>query len=60
MTHPETGHLDDVFQWFEFSATRYKCPLLILELMNPRFKKHCIDKRGFTPVRGTDHLIKPF
>lgn len=57
---PNNGHLEDVFQWFSYSAKRFKKPLLILELMTERFKKHCIEKRGFIPMPGTDHLIKIF
>lgn len=55
---PGNGHLEDVFQWFEFSCKRDKKALMVLELMNDRFKKHCIQKRGFHPVPGTDNLIK--
>src|SRR5688572_27363722 len=49
---PGNGHLDDVFEWFEFSCKRDKKPLMILELMNDRFKKHLIEKRGFEEVPG--------
>jgi len=57
---PGNGHLDDVFMWFEYSAKTHKCPLVIMEFMNDRFKKHCIEKRGFIPMPGTDHLVKIF
>lgn len=57
---PGNGHLNDVFEWFQYSAKKYKQPLMILELMNERFKRHCIEKRGFIPMPGTDHLIKIF
>lgn len=56
---PGNGHLDDVFQWFEHSARRDKKALKILEFFNPRFKQHCIKKRGFRPT-GKNDLIKYF
>lgn len=44
---PGNGHLNDVFQWFEYSAKRNNAVLRIVEFFNPRFKIHCIEKRGF-------------
>jgi len=44
---PGNGHLQDVFDWFEFSCLRDSRDLRILELMNPRFIRHLINKRGF-------------
>jgi hypothetical protein len=55
---PGNGHLDDVFQWFEFSCRRDGKALMVMELMNDGFKKHLITKRGFTDVG--DHVIKFF
>ena len=57
---PGNGHLDDVFQWFEESAKRAGCYLMIMDFHNERFKQHCIEKRGFTEVPGTDHVVKLF
>ena len=57
---PGNGHLEDVFQWFEYSAKTYKVPLIILECMNERFKEHLIAKRGFVKIPKTDHVIKEF
>ena len=52
------GHLEDVFQWFENSCKRDKKALRIREFFNERFRRHCIDKRGFIPIVGTNDLIK--
>lgn len=41
------GHLDDVLEWFEWSARISKMPLRILRFTNERFKKHLIEKRGY-------------
>ena len=56
---PGNGHLDDVFEWFEFAAEAQGVDFMIAEFMNPRFKKHCIKKRGFIPF-GKDNVIKKF
>lgn len=58
--NPGNGHLDDVFEWFEYSCKRDKKALMIMEFMNDRFKKHCIEKRGFTAIKNTDDVIKEF
>jgi len=57
---PGNGHLDDVFEWFEYAAKRDKKPLMIMEFFNQRFKQHCILKRGFMPVPGTNNVVKFF
>lgn len=41
------GNLDDVFEWFEFSTKRDKGILTVIDVTG-RFKKHLIEKRGFT------------
>lgn len=41
------GHLNDVFEWFEFSCTNSKMNLMVLEIWNKKFMKHLIKKRGF-------------
>lgn len=51
------GHLDDVFEWFENSCKRDKKNLMVAEIMNRRFMKHLIEKRGFT-VLDEDNVIK--
>ena len=53
------GHLQDVFEWFENSCKRDKKDLRIMEFMNQDFKKHLIEKRGFTP-QGENNVIKYF
>jgi hypothetical protein len=55
--NPGNGHLIDVFQWFENSCKRDKKNLRVLELLNKRFKKYLIDKRGFK-ILDKDNLIK--
>jgi hypothetical protein len=55
---PGNGHLNDVFQWFEYAARVQKLNLLIRAFMNNRFKKHCIKKRGFKAIPKTDDVIK--
>ena len=51
------GHLDDVFEWFENSCKRDKKNLMVAEIMNRRFRKHLIEKRGFTAL-DEDNVIK--
>lgn len=51
------GHLEDVFQWFEFSAKNIKKDLMFIVENNEDFKKHLIGKRGFTDAGGSK-LIK--
>lgn len=53
------GHLDDVLEWFEYSCKTNKKDLRIMELMNKRFKKHLILKRGFQK-QGANNVIKFF
>jgi len=57
---PGNGHLEDVFQWFEYAAARDKKPLIIREFFNDRFKTHSISKRLFRPIKGTDNVVKHF
>jgi len=55
------GHLEDVFEWFEYSCTRDKRNLIIVEIMNERFYDHLINKRGFRPLdEGGKNVIKIF
>lgn len=56
---PGNGHLEDVFEWFEFAAKAQGVDLMIAEFMNDRFKKHCIEKRGYKPL-GSENVIKKF
>lgn len=56
---PGNGHLEDVFQWFEGTVKKHGNGVLIIaEFMNDKFKKHCIEKRGYKPVEGTNNVIK--
>lgn len=57
---PGNGHLDDVFDWFSYAAKRDNKPLMICEFFNERFREHCIKKRGFIPVPGTNNVVKFF
>lgn len=57
--HPGNGHLEDVFQWFETSCRRDQRSLRVLDIVNERFYRHLIEKRGFVP-QGKHHLIKHF
>lgn len=55
------GHLDDVFQWFEYSAKRDGKNLIVLECINDRFYNHLLYKRGFEPLDNTQtNCIKIF
>lgn len=47
---PGNGHLNDVFEWFEYSAKRDKKALVVREVFNVGFYKHLIEKRGFNPI----------
>lgn len=53
------GHLNDVFEWFEYSCKTSKRNLRIVELMNKQFEKHLITKRGFQK-QGDVNVIKYF
>lgn len=55
--NPGNGHLNDVFEWFEYSCKRDGKFLIIEELMNDRFREHLILKRGFITGKGNG-LIK--
>lgn len=60
-TKPNNGHLNDVFEWFEYSAKRDGKNLLVLECMNERFYKHLIEDRGFIPLdNNNENCIKVF
>jgi hypothetical protein len=54
---PGNGHLDDVFEWFEWSAKGNTQALYIRSFFNKRFKKHCIEKRGYTAC-GNNDVVK--
>lgn len=53
------GHLDDVFEWFEFCAKRDNLNLRVLQTWNKRFRNHLINKRGFKVIDSLN-LIKTF
>lgn len=56
--HPGNGHFEDVLQWFEHSCKRDHKNLRFLEILNPSFRKHLINKRGFKP--SGNNVIKKF
>ncbi len=58
-SEPHNGHLDDVFEWFEYSCKRDGYSLRILELLNHKFKSHLINKRGFVDI-GNNNLENKF
>jgi N-acetylglutamate synthase-like GNAT family acetyltransferase len=55
---PGNGHLEDVFEWFEFAAKQQGIDLYIRAFLNPQFKIHCIEKRGFRKFGTTDVMKK--
>lgn len=58
---PNNGHLDDVFEWFEFSCKRDENNLIILECFNERFYQHLLSKRDFKALdKGCTNAIKVF
>jgi len=57
---PGNGHLNDVFQWFEFSCTRDGYALEVWEIMNERFRQHLIEKRGFKSAPNNRVIKFPF
>ena len=46
------GHFEDVLELFERSCKRDNKKLRVLEVWNPDFKKHLIEKRGFQDIGG--------
>lgn len=55
------GHLNDVFEWFEYSCKRDNKNLLVLECMNNDFYNHLLNKRGFVSLDTTkENCIKVF
>lgn len=56
---PHNGHFEDVMQWFEASCRRDGKALRFLEVVNERFGRHVVQKRGFI-WENTDNLIKHF
>lgn len=51
-SEPGNGHLEDVFEWFEYAAKASGKKLRLLEVCNERFEQHLIGKRDFVPVNG--------
>jgi hypothetical protein len=56
-SQPGNGHMIDVIEWFEASCKRDKRSLRILECWNLGFKKHLIEKHGFTDI-GNNQIEK--
>lgn len=60
-SEPGNGHLDDVFEWFEYSCLRDGKNLLVLACFNNGFYRHLLSKRGFKPLdKKEDNCIKIF
>ncbi len=58
---PGNGHLDDLFEWFEYSAKEHSMNLMVLECENERFYDHLLSKRGFIALdAGKRNCIKIF
>ncbi len=62
INHEEgNGHLEDVFEWFEFACKESKRNLLVLACFNERFYRHLLWHRGFIPLDAEgENLIKVF
>lgn len=57
---PGNGHFQDVLEWFEYHCRMGKKALRIKEFfLNPGFKQHLINRRGFIE-EGKDDVIKKF
>lgn len=56
---PGNGHLEDLFQWFEYACRRSRLPLRMLRFTNDRFMQHLIEKHGFRMISDED-LEKTF
>jgi hypothetical protein len=56
---PGNGHFNDVLEWFYSSCLRDRKKLRILEVWNPRLKKHLIEKRGFV-ANGISNVEKSY
>jgi|SRR3989344_2959061 len=55
------GHLNDVFEWFEYAAKRDNKNLLVLECFNKDFYNHLLQKRGFVALdKKNENCIKIF
>lgn len=52
------GHLEDVFEWFEYACRKSGKKLVIKDLWNDRFRRHLLRKRGFMPVKGKNEVEK--
>lgn len=57
-SEPGNGHLEDVFEWFQYSCRREGFDLMVDQCWNKDFKRHLIQKRGFRPVKGRNAVIK--
>ncbi len=44
------GHFEDTLEWFETSCRRDKKKLRFGAIINERFAKHLVEKRGFTRI----------
>lgn len=53
------GHLNDALEWFENSCKRDNKDLVVAEIMNKRFMRHLIEKRGFE-FQKNNYVVKIF
>lgn len=53
------GHLNDVFEWFDYFCKRDNKDFIIMDVFNRNFKKHLIEKREFESFES-DHVIKKY
>lgn len=53
---PGNGHLEDVFEWFEYSCRQNSRALRIRERMNTRFAEHLVRVRGFKHEQADDYI----
>jgi hypothetical protein len=58
--NPGNGHVDDVFEWFEYAAAGADTRLWVREIYNQRFKQRCLTKRGFIQSSNPMDIYKDF
>jgi len=54
---PGNGHIEDFYEWFEYSAVLNGCDLIIAAVLNKRFLGHLLRKRGFTLLQGPGNTV---
>jgi hypothetical protein len=56
------GHFQDTMEWFENSCKREGYGLKFLSILNKRFMRHLVEKRGFLAIANEEQTfdcIKP-